>query len=82
MHQLDTRPRKKWDSSFATDGFTRDGAEKLAQSIRDYWSKRGYAPDVRVEPAPEGFLYVMRTGKWFVVRSDMVNGRPLRRAKK
>lgn len=57
------------------DGFTRTGAEKLAQRIRDYWAKRGRVANIWVEPADE-YTNSLRTAAWFVVRSDMVDGRP------
>lgn len=68
-------------AGFNTDSFSKDGAEQLAQHIREYWQKRGYAADVRVESG-WGFMPAMRTGKWFVIRSDMVNGRPRRKLKR
>lgn len=57
------------------DSFTREGADKLARSIRDYWARRGRAVNVWIEPG-EAYTNALRTGTWFVVRSDLVDGRP------
>jgi len=59
------------------DGFTRTGAKRLAERIRAYWCDRGYDVAVRVEQR-KGFSESMRRARWFVVRSDLVNGRPRR----
>ena len=57
------------------DGFTQAGAEKLAATIRAYWASRGHTVSVRVEPA-YAYVATLRTGAWFVVRSNLVDGRP------
>jgi hypothetical protein len=52
------------------DGLSsREHSERLAHMIRQYWWKRNYDVDVRVEQGP---------GSW-VVRSDLVNGWPQRK---
>jgi hypothetical protein len=61
----------------ATDGFTKAGAERLAEKIRAYWSKRGRPVKVWVEPCSE-YLSSLRTGSWYVVRSNLRNGKPPR----
>jgi hypothetical protein len=57
----------------ATDSFTKSGAELLARTIRDYWSARGAAVQTRVVP-----LRTVAPGfdSAYVVRSDLVNGKP------
>lgn len=53
----------------------KDGANRLAQKIQDFWRKRGF--DVVVEMKDEGFVSTMRSARTDV-RSDMVNGMPTR----
>jgi len=53
----------------------RDGANRLAIQIREYWRKRGF--DVDVETREEGFVATMRSARTDL-RSDMVNGMPRR----
>lgn len=55
----------------------KDGANRLAQKIQDFWRKRGF--DVVVEMKDEGFVSTMRSARTDV-RSDMVNGMPTRMA--
>ncbi len=57
------------------DGFTRAGAEKLARRIREYWQRRGRIVRVWIEPG-EVYSNVLRSGTWWTVRSDMINGWP------
>lgn len=45
---------------------TRSGATRLAERIRAYWAHKGYNIKVWAE----------ETAGVFVVRSDMINGRP------
>jgi len=59
------------------DTLTRNGAERLAERIRRYWRERGYDVAVRVEQR-SGFSDSMRWARWYVVRSDLVDGLPLR----
>ena len=58
-----------------SDLCTRDGADRLAQQIRDFWRKRGF--EVAVETREEGFVATMRSSRTDL-RSDMVNGMPRR----
>lgn len=51
----------------------RDGADRLANKIQDFWRKRGF--DVIVEMRDEGFVSTMRSSRTDV-RSDMINGMP------
>ena len=53
----------------------KDGANRLAQKIEDFWRKRGF--DVVVEMKDEGFVSTMRSARTDV-RSDMINGMPTR----
>lgn len=57
------------------ENLTEEGARKHASTILAYWLREGYAPGVRVEQmmTPGDSHYAT----CFVVRSDMVNGRPL-----
>ena len=55
------------------DGFTQDGAKRLADMIASHWATRGFSVDVILEPLQ--FHPSLRSGGW-VVRSDMVNGWP------
>lgn len=57
------------------DQCNKDGANRLAQRIEDFWRKRGF--DVVVEMKDEGFVSTMRSARTDV-RSDMVNGMPTR----
>lgn len=50
--------------------FSREGAAKLAARVKKYWMERGAYPDVWLEQAED------RDGTIFVVRSDMVDGKP------
>lgn len=51
----------------------RDGADRLALKIQDFWRKRGF--DVVVEMRDEGFVSTMRSSRTDV-RSNMINGMP------
>ncbi len=51
----------------------RDGANRLAIKIQDFWRKRGF--DVAVEAKDEGFVSTMRSARTDL-RSNMVNGMP------
>ncbi len=53
----------------------RDGANRLAEKIQEFWRKRGF--DVLVEMKDEGFVSTMRSARTDV-RSDMINGMPTR----
>jgi hypothetical protein len=53
-----------------------DGARRLKQRIEEYWRERGFAVDVKLIEA--GFVAAMRSARTDV-RSDMVNGFPMRR---
>ena len=53
----------------------RDGANRLALKIQDYWRKRGF--DVTIDARDEGFVPTMRSARTDL-RSDMVNGMPRR----
>lgn len=73
--EAEKRTRRCSPTPLRTDGFTKDGAEKLAATIRGYWAARGHTVTVWVEPARE-YMDTLRTGVWFVVRSDLVDGKP------
>lgn len=60
---------------FMTDLCDRNGANRLAKKIEDFWKKRGF--DVIVEMKDEGFVSTMRSARTDV-RSDMINGMPTR----
>lgn len=53
-----------------------DGARRLKQRIEEYWRDRGFKVDVKLIEA--GFVAAMRSARTDV-RSDMVNGFPVRR---
>ena len=53
-----------------------DGARRLAEKIREYWTDRGYEVDLDFIEA--GFVAAMRSARTDV-RSNMVNGMPMRR---
>ncbi len=56
-----------------TDLCDKDGANRLAAKIQDFWRKRGF--DVVVEMKDEGFVSTMRSARTDV-RSNMINGMP------
>ncbi len=56
-----------------TDLCDRDGADRLASKIQDFWRKRGF--DVVVEAKDEGFVSTMRSARTDL-RSNMINGMP------
>ncbi|MBL4619896.1 MAG: hypothetical protein JKX88_07350 [Marinicaulis sp.] len=58
-----------------TDLCDRDGADRLASKIQDFWRKRGF--DVEVEAKDEGFVSTMRSARTDL-RSNMINGMPTR----
>lgn len=60
-----------------TEMCDREGANRLAAKIKDFWRKKGF--DVAVEMSDEGFVSTMRSARTDV-RSDMVNGMPTRPA--
>ncbi|NOX94043.1 MAG: phosphoglycolate phosphatase [Alphaproteobacteria bacterium] len=60
-----------------TDLCDRDGADRLASKIQDFWRKRGF--DVVVEAKDEGFVSTMRSARTDL-RSNMINGMPTRLA--
>lgn len=51
----------------------RDGAQRLAAKIQDFWRKRGF--EVVVETKDEGFVSTMRSARTDI-RSNMINGMP------
>jgi len=55
------------------DHCDRDGANRLATKIQDFWRKKGF--DVVVEMREEGFVSTMRSSRTDV-RSNMINGMP------
>lgn len=57
-----------------SDPSSHAGATRLKHTIEEYWAKRGRFPKVEVIAAD--FDPRMRA-TYFVVRSDMRNGRPL-----
>lgn len=64
---------------------TEKGATDLAYRIREYWLKRGYEvrTTVRQEPNPiRGNAYDGKPCSAWAVRSDMINGWPIRKAAK
>ncbi len=56
-----------------TDLCDKDGANRLAAKIQDFWRKRGF--DVVVEMKDEGFVSTMRSARTDL-RSNMINGMP------
>jgi hypothetical protein len=54
------------------DWLTLTGAQALAADIRAFWARRGNTPDVWVEQMRHG----PDETRAYVVRSNMVNGRP------
>ena len=58
------------------DWCTNEGATRLKTKIREYWEERGY--EVDVDLIDSGFVAAMRSARTDV-RSNMVNGMPLRR---
>lgn len=60
-----------------TDLCDREGANRLAAKIQEFWRKRGF--DVSIETKDEGFVSTMRSARTDV-RSDMINGMPTRMA--
>lgn len=63
------------------DGFTESGAKRLASIIQSYWAKKGYDVACKVFEAsmPLSAKSSNLVPLW-CVRSDMVNGSPVRRA--
>lgn len=57
--------------------FTKDGADRLAAMISEYWAKRGKSVQLRVSQS--GFHPAIRSAR-YDIRSDMVNGMPRQRA--
>jgi hypothetical protein len=43
------------------ENLTKEGAERLAREIREYWYRRGIAPDVWVEKAEGAELWGVRS---------------------
>lgn len=56
-----------------SDYCTREGAERLKDTIEAYWADRGH--DVRINLVQGGFLASMRSARTDV-RSNMINGVP------
>lgn len=56
-----------------SDFCTNEGANYLAERIKEFWRKRGY--EVDIEARREGFISTMRSARTDL-RSDMVNGMP------
>ena len=61
------------------DWCNNEGAKRLREKIREYWSERGYEVDVDLVDA--GFVPAMRSARTDL-RSNMVNGMPRRRIAK
>lgn len=58
------------------DYCTREGAERLKETIEAYWSARGH--NVRINLVQGSFLACMRSARTDV-RSNMINGAPGKR---
>ena len=58
-----------------SDFCTNEGAQYLADRIKDFWRKKGY--EVELESHREGFVSTMRSARTDLT-SDMVNGMPRR----
>jgi hypothetical protein len=73
------RTGKKKEETMARehDSCNGDGARRLKQKIEQYWKDKGFA--VHIKLIDVGFQATMRSARTDV-RSDMVNGRPVRRA--
>jgi len=56
-----------------SDFCTNEGADHLAERIREFWRKRGY--EVELEARREGFVPTMRSARTDL-RSNMINGMP------
>lgn len=61
----------------ANDWCNEDGAKRLKNKIEQYWAERGF--DVNIDLVDACFIAAMRSARTDV-RSNMVNGMPLRRA--
>lgn len=60
-----------------SDNFTKDGAERLAGRIQAFWANKGLYPRIWVEFQDVGQHLAPGTqGGVYVVKSDMVGGRP------
>ena len=64
------------ETDMSGDWCTTDGARKLKDKIEAYWRERGY--DVDIDLVEGGFIAAMRSGRTDV-RSNMINGMPVRR---
>ena len=60
------------------DFCTQNGAIRLKNRITRFWKNQGY--DVKIELINGGFLQSIRSSRTDV-RSDMINGMPVRRSK-
>ena len=57
------------------DTLSLDGAERIARKVARYWAGQGVKVETRIvgSETPAGMVYA--------VRSDLVNGRPIRNAR-
>lgn len=62
------------------DGLSSAAAQALAEQIRSVWAAQGYEVNAWVEAAQHRAPTHGRTEPIYVVRTDMVNGMPRRRA--
>ena len=58
------------------DHCSRDGADCIALAIESYWSVRGFAVSLRVDPVRERIASEGNMPRCYQVRSDMINGWP------
>ena len=57
------------------DTYTKEGAERIATTVRDYWRERGYEVKVEVCDRNARFFASLRE-RCFTVRSNLVDGLP------
>jgi hypothetical protein len=67
---------KRLNIKHRRDVLSETGATELAQQIKDYWDRRGYAIDITVESMNSRHKQPIYT-----LRSNLRNGLPLRRSK-
>lgn len=61
------------------DRCSRDGADCIALAIESYWSARGFSVSLRVDPVIERIAAEGNMPRCYQVRSDMINGWPVRK---
>ena len=62
---------------YGGDSSSREGAQKLAQKLKDYWAAEGYAIEARIESKALQLLAKRESQSVYCLRSNLIRGFPV-----